>query len=114
MLTVPFAGSVKGFEKTSVNGGLLIQASDSVIEDTASYEVVTEKQPTEAEMKALIAQWKIVKHVKSNAIVVGSDKQTLGIGAGQMNRIGSALIALEQAGEKAKGAVLASDAFSNG
>ncbi|EAD5762104.1 bifunctional phosphoribosylaminoimidazolecarboxamide formyltransferase/IMP cyclohydrolase [Listeria monocytogenes] len=111
LLTVPFAGSVKGFEKTSVNGGLLIQASDSVIEDTASYEVVTEKQPTEAEMKALIAQWKIVKHVKSNAIVVGSDKQTLGIGAGQMNRIGSALIALEQAGEKAKGAVLASDAF---
>lgn len=51
------------------------------------------------------------EHVKSNAIVVGSDKQTLGIGAGQMNRIGSALIALEQAGEKAKGAVLASDAF---
>ncbi|MEG7759754.1 bifunctional phosphoribosylaminoimidazolecarboxamide formyltransferase/IMP cyclohydrolase, partial [Listeria monocytogenes] len=75
LLTVPFAGNMEGFEKTSVNGGLLIQANDSLVEDTTSYEVVTEKQPTDSEMKALLAQWKIVKHVKSNAIVVGSDKQ---------------------------------------
>ena len=54
---------------------------------------------------------KVVKHVKSNAIVVVKDGQTLGIGAGQMNRVGSCKIALEQAGEKARGAVLASDAF---
>ena len=54
---------------------------------------------------------RIVKHVKSNAIVVVKDGQTLGIGAGQMNRVGAAKIALEQAGEKAKGAILASDAF---
>lgn len=111
LLTVPFTRGSESLEKTSVNGGLLIQASDTVVEDPETYEVVTAKQPTDSEMTALLTQWKIVKHVKSNAIVVGTDKQTLGIGAGQMNRIGSAQIALEQAGSKAKGAVLASDAF---
>src|SRR5699024_2125474 len=55
--------------------------------------------------------WNAVKHVKSNAIVLAKDKQTVGVGAGQMNRIGAAKIAIEQAGEKAEGAVLASDAF---
>src|SRR5690606_40232852 len=55
--------------------------------------------------------WKVVKHVKSNAIVVNDKEKTLGVGAGQMNRVGAAKIALEQAGEKAKGAVMASDAF---
>ncbi|MBC1373438.1 bifunctional phosphoribosylaminoimidazolecarboxamide formyltransferase/IMP cyclohydrolase [Listeria booriae] len=111
LLTVPFAKPAAALEKTSVLGGLLLQESDAVTEEVATYEVVTEAQPSDLEWKALIAQWKVVKHVKSNAIVVGNDKQTLGIGAGQMNRIGSALIALNQAGEKAQGAVLASDAF---
>ncbi|MBC1575951.1 bifunctional phosphoribosylaminoimidazolecarboxamide formyltransferase/IMP cyclohydrolase [Listeria booriae] len=111
LLTVPFAKPAAALEKTSVLGGLLLQESDAVTEEVATYEVVTEVQPSDLEWKALIAQWKVVKHVKSNAIVVGNDKQTLGIGAGQMNRIGSALIALNQAGEKAQGAVLASDAF---
>ena len=59
----------------------------------------------------MLFAWNIVKHVKSNAIVVTNDQQTLGVGAGQMNRVGSAKIALEEAGERAKGAVLASDAF---
>lgn len=111
LLTVPFAGPVNAVEKTSVIGGLLLQDGDAVAEDVATYEVVTDAEPTESEWKALVAQWKIVKHVKSNAIVVGNASQTLGIGAGQMNRIGSALIALNQAGDKAQGAVLASDAF---
>jgi phosphoribosylaminoimidazolecarboxamide formyltransferase/IMP cyclohydrolase len=62
-------------------------------------------------MADLLFSWKVVKHVKSNAIVLGKDNQTVGIGAGQMNRIGAANIAIEQAGEKAQGAVLASDAF---
>ena len=69
------------------------------------------RQPTEEEWEALKFGWKVVKHVKSNAIVVSDKHMTLGIGAGQMNRVGSAKIALEQAGEKAKGAALASDAF---
>jgi len=62
-------------------------------------------------MRALKLNWKAVKHVKSNAIVVGNDKQTLGIGAGQMNRVGAVKIAIEQAGKQAEGAVMASDAF---
>ncbi len=58
-----------------------------------------------------IFAWKVVKHVKSNAIVIAGNDQTYGVGAGQMNRVGSAAIALEQAGEKSKGAVLSSDAY---
>jgi phosphoribosylaminoimidazolecarboxamide formyltransferase/IMP cyclohydrolase len=73
--------------------------------------VVTEKQPTEDQLAELLFAWKVVKHVKSNAIVVTGDRRTLGVGAGQMNRVGSVKIALEQAGEKAQGAVLASDGF---
>ena len=61
--------------------------------------------------EALKLVWKVVKHVKSNAIVVANKDMTLGIGAGQMNRVGAAKIALEQAGAKAEGAALASDAF---
>ncbi len=77
----------------------------------ADIKVVTKREPTAEEWKALELGWKIVKHVKSNAIVVTNDQMTLGVGAGQMNRVGSAKIALEQAGEKAKGSALASDAF---
>lgn len=94
-----------------VSGGLLVQTEDDIVEDTASYEVVTKVQPTPEQWEALRFAWKMVKHVKSNAILVSSANQTLGVGAGQMNRVGSAKIALEQAGEKAKGAVLSSDAF---
>lgn len=111
LLTVDFSNFAPSFEKVSVGGGLLVQDSDSLSENPETFTVVTEKKPTDAEMRALLIQWKIVKHVKSNAIVVGNDVQTLGIGAGQMNRIGSAQIALNQASEKARGAVLASDAF---
>ncbi|WP_099224942.1 bifunctional phosphoribosylaminoimidazolecarboxamide formyltransferase/IMP cyclohydrolase [Listeria costaricensis] len=111
LLTLAFKTVAPGLDKISIGGGLLLQDQDALTEDVESYEVVTEKAPTEAELQALLTQWKIVKHVKSNAIVVGTASQTLGVGAGQMNRIGAAEIALKQAGEKAKGAVLASDAF---
>ncbi len=94
-----------------VSGGLLVQTEDDLPENEADYEVVTNSKPTPEEWEALHFAWKMVKHVKSNAIVVSSANQTLGVGAGQMNRVGSAKIALEQAGDKAKGAVLASDAF---
>lgn len=111
LLVVPFNGSKANLEKISVLGGLLVQDGDTREEKPDTYEVVTEVAPTKDQWKALETQWKIVKHIKSNAIVVGDDKQTFGVGAGQMNRIGSALIALEQAGEKSNGAVLASDAY---
>lgn len=74
-------------------------------------QVVTDRKPTEEELKQLLFGWKVVKHVKSNAIVLAADDMTVGVGAGQMNRVGAAKIAIEQAGEKSKGSVLASDAF---
>src|SRR5699024_490435 len=69
------------------------------------------KHPTDAEMTDLLFAWKAVKHVKSNAIVLAKNKQTIGVGAGQMNRIGAANIAIEQAGEKTEQSVMASDPF---
>ncbi len=94
-----------------VSGGFLLQEMDNHILQAEDLQVVTEKAPTEEQLKELIFAWNIVKHVKSNAIVVTKDGQSLGVGAGQMNRVGSANIAFTQAGEKCKGAVLASDAF---
>ena len=73
--------------------------------------VVTDRQPTPEEIEQLLFAWKVVKHVKSNAIVLVKDNMTVGVGAGQMNRVGSARIAIEQAGEKSKGSVMASDAY---
>ena len=93
----------------SVRGGILVQDFNDNLAD--EYESVTEKKVDESQQRDIEFGLKVVKHVKSNAIVVVKDGQTLGIGAGQMNRVGSCKIALEQAGEKAKGAVLASDAF---
>ncbi|MFP7478335.1 bifunctional phosphoribosylaminoimidazolecarboxamide formyltransferase/IMP cyclohydrolase [Terribacillus saccharophilus] len=95
----------------SVSGGLLVQDYDAGAVTEAELTVATDRKPTEEEMKNLLFSWKVVKQVKSNAIVVAKDDQTIGVGAGQMNRVGAAKIALEQAGEKAAGAVLASDAF---
>ena len=99
----------------SVNGGLLVQDADSyntTKEVTASM-CVTNVKPTEAELTDLDFAWKIVKHVKSNAIVVAKDGVTAGVGAGQMNRIGSAHLAIEQAHNNGikDGLVLASDGF---
>lgn len=96
---------------TTVKGGILVQTSDDGKVEEADLEVVTDRKPTAEEIEDLLFSWKAVKHVKSNAIVLAKNKQTVGIGAGQMNRIGAANIAIEQAGEKAKGAVMASDAF---
>ena len=90
---------------------MLIQEKDMAVEQSAAMKVVTKRQPTSEEWEQLMLAWKVVKHVKSNAIVVAGDNQTLGVGAGQMNRVGSAAIALEQAGDKTKGAVMSSDAF---
>jgi phosphoribosylaminoimidazolecarboxamide formyltransferase/IMP cyclohydrolase len=99
------------YQLTSIDGGLLVQSKDHGKLERDALEVVTEKAPTEEEWAQLLFAWKVVKHVKSNAIVVATGNQTVGVGAGQMNRVGAAKIALEQAGVKAEGAVLASDAF---
>lgn len=94
-----------------VAGGLLVQETDKVSANIETLTTVTLKHPTPDQLKDALFGEKIVKHVKSNAIVIVKDGQTLGIGAGQMNRVGAAEIALKQAGNQAKGATLASDAF---
>jgi phosphoribosylaminoimidazolecarboxamide formyltransferase / IMP cyclohydrolase len=94
-----------------IAGGFLVQAADKIVANPADWQLVTEKKPTEAELAELLFAWKICKHVKSNAIVVAKNRTTIGVGAGQMNRVGSAKIALEQAGDAVSGAVLASDGF---
>ena len=99
------------FLVTSVEGGMLVQESDKLQLDPAELKVVTDRAPTEEELKQLLFSWKVVKHVKSNAIVLANNSMTVGVGAGQMNRVGAAKIAIEQAGERAKGSALASDAF---
>jgi phosphoribosylaminoimidazolecarboxamide formyltransferase / IMP cyclohydrolase len=95
----------------AIAGGFLVQASDDQIENPNHWQIATEKQPTPAQIAEMLFAQKLVKHVKSNAILVSRDRTTLGIGAGQMNRVGSVKIALEQAGEKAQGGILASDGF---
>ena len=97
----------------SVNGGLLVQELDVATRAVTAEMCVTARKPEAARMDDLNFGWRIVKHVKSNAIVVVKDGRTLGVGAGQMNRIGSAEIALKQARAAGftEGLVLASDGF---
>ena len=95
----------------SVLGGLLVQDLDDQPVDETAWQVVSKRQPSPEELADLAFCWRLVRHVRSNAITVARGGQSLGIGAGQMNRVGSAKIALETAGEKARGAVLASDGF---
>jgi len=95
----------------AIAGGFLVQDADDIVATTDDWNIVTDAKPDAVLMEELLFAWKIVRHVKSNAIVVTHNRATLGIGAGQMNRVGAAKIALEQAGEGTKGAVLASDGF---
>jgi phosphoribosylaminoimidazolecarboxamide formyltransferase/IMP cyclohydrolase len=95
----------------AIAGGFLVQSTDQDIEGTSQWKVVTQKEPSPEQWEELLFAWKACKHVKSNAIVITRDRATIGIGAGQMNRVGAAKIALEQAGDRANGAVLASDGF---
>ncbi|MFC4410029.1 bifunctional phosphoribosylaminoimidazolecarboxamide formyltransferase/IMP cyclohydrolase [Chungangia koreensis] len=112
LLTLPFEQNKKDkWNTVSVEGGLLLQEPDTYGMKEAELKVVTDREPTEQEWEALKLGWAVVKHVKSNAIVLTDTQMTIGVGAGQMNRVGSAKIAIEQAGERAKGAAMASDAF---
>jgi phosphoribosylaminoimidazolecarboxamide formyltransferase/IMP cyclohydrolase len=95
----------------SVLGGVLAQQLDDQPVDESAWQVLSERQPSAEEFNDLRFAWKLVRHIRSNAIAVARDGQSLGIGAGQMNRVGSARLALEAAGDRAKGAVLASDGF---
>lgn len=100
-----------GQKLVSVKGGLLVQDLDIVQVKKEDLECVTDVKPTEEDLEQLLFGFKVCKHVKSNAITLVKDNMTIGVGAGQMNRVGAAKIALEQAGTLAEGSYLASDAF---
>ncbi|MCH8275378.1 MAG: bifunctional phosphoribosylaminoimidazolecarboxamide formyltransferase/IMP cyclohydrolase [Armatimonadetes bacterium] len=92
-----------------LRGAALMQTADT--EDAVEWRCATERRPTDDQEEALRSAWRVVKHVRSNAITVASQERLLGVGAGQMNRVQSVLLALDQAGDLARGAALASDAF---
>jgi len=103
-----------GWDYKRVNGGLLIQSRDIGMITEADLKIVTKRAPSEQEIHDLIFAWKVAKFVKSNAIVYAKNRQTVGVGAGQMSRVNSARIAAikaEHAGLPVPGAVMASDAF---
>ena len=113
---------VQQYDETLVNGeDLNLFRNQATVEVTTLADgkqkiayglgVVTERAPTEEEIEALLFNWKVVKHTKSNAIVIGKRDRTTGIGMGQTNRIWAAQQAIAHAGGKAKGSVMASDAF---
>lgn len=108
------ANRLDAFDFKRVNGGLLVQDRDNGMITADDLQVVTKRQPTEKEMHDLIFAWKVAKYVKSNAIVYAKNRQTVGVGAGQMSRVNSARIAAikaEHAGLEVQGSVMASDAF---
>jgi len=110
VLLLPDTTSIKQTVKV-IAGGFLVQDADNYTADSSTWQVVSDRTPSPTELAELLFAWNICKHVKSNAIVVTNNRTTIGIGAGQMNRVGSVKIALEQAGEAAKGGFLASDGF---
>lgn len=99
------------YDMKKVGGGLLVQNINNMLYDEGDIKVVTEKQPTREELETIRFAMKVVKHTKSNAIVVAKDKQTVGVGPGQLNRVTAAKLAIDYGKEKCKGAVMASDAF---
>jgi len=112
LLLAPSVDAVSGgWEFKRVNGGLLVQERDAHILNRDACRVVTERAPTEAEWNDMLFAWSVAKHVKSNAIVFAKNGTTLGVGAGQMNRVNSTRIAAFHGGDAIIGSAVASDAF---
>jgi len=99
------------YDARCIVGGILTQERDLVGWEADQIKVVTKRQPSKQEMADLQIAWTVVKHVKSNTIVLAQDNAVVGVGAGQMNRVDSGMLAIRQAKEKAKGSAMASDAF---
>ncbi len=106
-----FSSDREELDIRKVSGGILVQEEDRDIYSSQNLKVVTKREPSPEEKEDLIFSWIVCKHVKSNALVFSKDKTVVGVGAGQMSRIDSCLIALRKAKDRVKGAVLASDAF---
>ncbi|MEA1949880.1 MAG: bifunctional phosphoribosylaminoimidazolecarboxamide formyltransferase/IMP cyclohydrolase [Planctomycetota bacterium] len=104
-------GGEDGWTYRCISGGVLMQQADVEADPEADWKVVTETQPSDQQMADLRFAWRIVRYVKSNAIVLCKDQMLLGAGAGQMSRVDSVEISINKAGDRVKGSVLASDAF---
>ena len=104
-------GDAFTYDLRRVGGGFLLQEPDRKPDDSLELKVASRREPTEAEIADLRFAWRLCKHVKSNAIVLVKDRTLLGMGAGQPNRVTSVKLAIERAGERARGSALASDAF---
>jgi len=94
-----------------IRGGFLVQSADNKVTLPSEFTVVTKRQPTDDEIKEMLFGWKIVKHTKSNAIVLSKNCATVGVGMGQTSRVDAGFLAVKRAGDRAKGAVMSSDAF---
>jgi phosphoribosylaminoimidazolecarboxamide formyltransferase/IMP cyclohydrolase len=105
------AGGREYLDFRRVRGGLLVQDADTLDEDNLEIKAVTKRAPTPEEMEDLKFAWRVVKHIKSNAICLVKDKTLLGMGCGQPNRVVSVFLSKSKAGDKAKGSVMASDAM---
>lgn len=103
--------NLKAYDIKKVLGGILVQEKDNLLLKKDDIEVVTKRKPTEKEMEDLLFAWKAVKNVKSNSVLLAKDNATIGIGMGQPNRVWAVQQAIEHAGSKVGGSVLASDAF---
>ena len=99
------------YDLRPITGGVLVQTADTLAEDPTTWSVATQRAPTDSEMNDLAFAWKAAKHIKSNAIVFAKDLALVGMGAGQPNRVVSVHLSQRTSGDKAKGSVLASDAF---
>jgi phosphoribosylaminoimidazolecarboxamide formyltransferase/IMP cyclohydrolase len=111
LLELPIKARVKNVDFKKIDGGILIQEEDVKDFKKEDLRVVTKRKPSKKEMEALLFAWKVVKHVKSNAIVLADGCETVGIGMGQTSRVDSIYMAIKRAAKRARGAVLASDAF---
>jgi len=100
-----------GPEYRRISGGLLVQTRDDQPDPESDYKVVTRRTPSPEESRDLKFAWKVCKHVKSNAILLAKNGQVVGVGAGQMSRVDSSMIAARKAGDRGRGCVIASDAF---
>jgi phosphoribosylaminoimidazolecarboxamide formyltransferase/IMP cyclohydrolase len=105
---LPVAG---GIEVRPIDGGALVQDADTVVETRDEMKVVSRKEPSEGQWRDLVFAWTVAAHTKSNAIVLARDEATVGVGAGQMNRVYSVDLASRHAGDRARGCALGSDAF---
>ena len=111
VLELPALANSNLQELKFIHGGVLFQDKDSSVVHQSDLKIVTKAQPTAEEIKTMLFAWPVLKHIKSNGILIAKDNMTVGIGAGQVSRIDAVDIAVRKAGEKSQGAILASDAF---